>query len=214
MSPNPRSAKRLSGSFRRHPGTFVGSRPSERDAESDRTCRLATAVEFLGAAASSFTAWSRLTEHVYACKMAFNMELQALPCYCATLRQAARAATALYEAALGDSGVPLTQFTALQVMTRSPGLTTTELAEIIGIDQTTATRTLAHIKKAGLARTTSAGDRRERRWVLSAEGERTMRKLMTKWEKAQEAFEARLGSADAAALKESAYIAARKLASR
>ena len=90
------------------------------------------------------------------------MELQALPCYCATLRQAARAATALYEAALGDSGVPLTQFTALQVMSRSANLTTTELAEIIGIDQTTATRTLAHIKKAGLARTTSAGDRRER----------------------------------------------------
>jgi len=99
-------------------------------------------------------------------------------------------------------------------MTRSPGLTTTELAEIIGIDQTTATRTLAHIKKAGLARTTSAGDRRERRWVLSAEGERTMRKLMTKWEKAQEAFEARLGAANAAALKQSAYLAARKLASR
>ncbi len=32
------------------------------------------------------------------------MELQALPCYCATLRQAARAATALYEAVLADSG--------------------------------------------------------------------------------------------------------------
>ena len=142
------------------------------------------------------------------------MELQALPCYCATLRQAARAATTLYEAVLADSGVPLTQFTALQVMTRSPGLTTTELAEIIGIDQTTATRTLAHIKKAGLARTTSADDRRERRWVLSAEGERTMRKLMTKWEKAQESFEARLGAANAAALKQSAYLAARKLASK
>jgi DNA-binding MarR family transcriptional regulator len=143
-----------------------------------------------------------------------QMELQALPCYCATLRQAARAATALYEAVLGESGVPLTQFTALQVMMRSPSLTTTELAEVIGIDQTTATRTLAHIKKAGLARTTSTGDRRERRWVLSAEGERTVRKLMTKWEKAQAAFEARLGSAEAAVLKQSAYLAARKLASR
>lgn len=154
-----------------------------------------------------------LTQHVYAYKMAATMELQALPCYCATLRQAARAATALYEAALGDSGVPLTQFTALQVMSRSANLTTTELAQIIGIDQTTATRTLAHIKKAGLARTASGDDRRERRWVLSAEGERTMRKLMTKWEKAQAAFETRLGPATAAALKDSAYIAARKLAS-
>jgi hypothetical protein len=41
-----------------------------------------------------------------------------------------------------------------------------------------------------------------------------MRKLMTKWEKAQAAFEARLGAANAAALKQSAYLAARKLASR
>jgi DNA-binding MarR family transcriptional regulator len=88
------------------------------------------------------------------------------------------------------------------------------LAELIGIDQTTATRTLAHVKKAGLARTSSAGDRRERRWVLTPEGERTVRKLMAKWETAQAAFEARLGSENAAALKQSAYLAARKLASR
>jgi DNA-binding MarR family transcriptional regulator len=158
-----------------------------------------------------------LTIHVYTFKLRpkmTQMELQALPCYCATLRQAARAATALYEAVMGESGVPLTQFTALQVMMRSPNLTTTELAEVIGIDQTTATRTLAHIKKAGLARTSSTGDRRERRWALTPKGDGTVRKLMTQWETAQAAFEARLGSTDAAALKQSAYLAARKLASR
>jgi DNA-binding MarR family transcriptional regulator len=142
------------------------------------------------------------------------MELQALPCYCATLRQAARAVTALYESVIGDEGVPPTQFTALQVMRRSPNLTTTELAEVIGIDQTTATRTLAHIKKAGLARTVVTGDRRERRWILTAAGETTMRKLMSKWETAQAAFESRLGAADAAALRQSAYLAARKLAGK
>ena len=143
-----------------------------------------------------------------------QMELQALPCYCATLRQAARAATALYEAVMGDGTVPLTQFTALQVMKRASNLTTTEIAEVIGIDQTTATRTLAHIKKAGLARTAPAGDRRERRWVLTAAGEAAMRKLTAKWEVAQAAFETRLGGADAAALKQAAYLAARKLASK
>lgn len=143
-----------------------------------------------------------------------QMELQALPCYCATLRQAARAATALYEAVLGDSEVPLTQFTALQVMNRSQHLTTTELAEVIGIDQTTATRTLAHIKKAGWARTGTAGDRRERRWVLTPAGEGLVRKLTSKWEAAQAAFEARIGSQEAVALKKSVYLAARKLASK
>ena len=33
------------------------------------------------------------------------MKLQSLPCYCATLRQAARAVTALYEEILADSGL-------------------------------------------------------------------------------------------------------------
>jgi hypothetical protein len=64
---------------------------------------------------------SGLTFNVYTCNVCrkmTQMELQALPCYCATLRQAATAATALSEAMLGDSGVPLTQFTALQVMPR------------------------------------------------------------------------------------------------
>jgi DNA-binding MarR family transcriptional regulator len=76
-----------------------------------------------------------------------TMKLQSLPCYCATLRQAARAVTALYEAVLADSGLHATQYTVLQVLKRASNLTTTELADAIGIDQTTATRTLALVKK-------------------------------------------------------------------
>ena len=99
------------------------------------------------------------------------MKLQSLPCYCATLRQAARAATALYEGVLADSGIHATQYTALQVLKLTPKPTTTELAELLGMDQTTATRTLALIKKAGLAIDTRGRDRRERRWALTEEGE-------------------------------------------
>lgn len=68
-----------------------------------------------------------------------------------TLRQAARAVTALYEQALADSGIRATQYTALQVLKLAPKLTATELANAIGIDQTTATRTLALLRKGGLA---------------------------------------------------------------
>jgi DNA-binding MarR family transcriptional regulator len=67
---------------------------------------------------------------------------------CATLRQAARAATTLYETALADSDLHATQITALQLLKSGPNQTTTELADAIGIDQTTATRTLALIRKA------------------------------------------------------------------
>jgi len=142
------------------------------------------------------------------------VKLQSLPCYCATLRQAARAVTAMYEEVLAESGLHATQFTALQVLKLAPNLTTTELAETIGIDQTTATRTLALVKKNGLVIDTPGADRRERRWALTAAGEAAFRKLRPSWEAAQAAFEKRLGRAEAAALRKAAFLAADKLAIR
>jgi DNA-binding MarR family transcriptional regulator len=140
------------------------------------------------------------------------MKLQSLPCYCATVRQVARAVTVLYEEVLADSGLHATQYTALQVLNAAPNLTTTELAEAIGIDQTTATRTLALIRKAGLAVDTVGSDRRQRRWSLTAKGQTQLRKLRPAWETAQEAFEKRLGRVEALALKKASFAAASKLA--
>src|SRR5581483_10306268 len=107
-----------------------------------RTHRSRTGIDCgRGWALSARASTQSLTLHAYACNVRSEvdaMKLQSLPCYCATLRQAARAVTALYEQALTDTGLPATQHTALQVMRAAPGLTTTELAEAIGIDQTTA----------------------------------------------------------------------------
>ncbi len=140
-----------------------------------------------------------------------SAKIRSLPCYCATLRQAARAATALYEEIIGNSDLPATQYTALQVLKLAPKRTTTELANLIGIDQTTATRTLALIRKRGLAIDTPGADRRERRWALTGAGEEVWRKLAPKWEKAQKTLEKRLGPAEAAALKNACFSAATKL---
>lgn len=141
------------------------------------------------------------------------MKLLPLPCYCATVRQAARAVTVLYEDMLADCGLRATQYTALQLLDSAPNLTTTELAEALGVDQTTATRTLALIKKAGLASDTVGDDRRQRRWALSAPGQALLRKLKPRWEAAQQAFEKRLGRAEATALKRASYLAASRLSS-
>ncbi len=142
-----------------------------------------------------------------------TMNLLSLPCYCATLRQAARAVTVFYEETLADSGIHATQFTALQLLDSAPNLTTTELAEALGVDQTTATRMLALIKKVGLASDTIGDDRRQRRWALSAQGQALLKKLKPRWQAAQEAFEQRVGRAEAAALKKASYLAARRLSS-
>jgi DNA-binding MarR family transcriptional regulator len=140
-----------------------------------------------------------------------HMNLQSLPCYCATLRQAARAATAFYEEALADSGVRVTQFTVLQVLKTASDLQTTEVGKLIGIDQTTATRTLALIKKRKLVVDSTGTDRRERRWRLTALGEATFRRVQPKWELAQAMVERRLGRIGAIALKKSAFRAASEL---
>jgi DNA-binding MarR family transcriptional regulator len=140
------------------------------------------------------------------------MKLQQLPCYCATLRQLARAVTVLYESVLRDSGIHATQYTALQALEIAPNLTTTELGQVIGIDQTTATRTLALIKKAGLAADSVGSDRRERRWALTPKGRTQLRRLRPKWEAAQETFERRLGRGEAIALKQASFMAASNLA--
>jgi len=137
-----------------------------------------------------------------------HMKLQSLPCYCATLRQAARAATSFYEEVLAGSGVRATQFTILQVLKTAPNLQTTEVGELIGIDQTTATRTLALMKKSKFVGDSTGTDRRERRWRLTPLGEATYRRIMPKWESAQATIERRLGRAEALALKKYAFHAA------
>ena len=139
------------------------------------------------------------------------MKLKPLPCYCATVRQAARALTALYEDLLAGSGVHATQYTALQALESAPDLTTTELAKAIGIDQTTATRTLALVRKAGLAADSVGDDRRRRRWRLTPRGQALLTKLRPRWEAAQRMVEQRLGRAQALALKKASYTAASRL---
>ena len=140
--------------------------------------------------------------------IAFSMKPQPLPCYCATLRQAARAGTAIYEEVLAESGLHVTQLTVVQALKFVPNQTTTNLADALGIDQTTATRTLALLRKSGLATHTPGSDRREKCWALTSAGEAAFQNLKPKWEAAQTAFEKRLGRTEAEALKKASYLAA------
>ncbi len=139
------------------------------------------------------------------------MKLVPLPCYCATLRQASRSVTALYQTAMGSSGLQITQYTLLQALAYSPKLTTTELSQAVGMDQTTATRMLALIRRRGLVAATAGGDRREKRWSLTVAGSAMLSEVSPEWERAQRTFEKLLGVSAAKLLKESAHLAARKL---
>jgi DNA-binding MarR family transcriptional regulator len=118
--------------------------------------------------------------------------LPALACAAASLRRAARAVTRLYDAALRDSGLRVTQFTLLQALQQSGSTSQARLGELLALDPTTLTRTLRPLADAGWIRTTPGRDRREARWTLTPAGRERMARARPAWERAQARLRARL----------------------
>ena len=72
-----------------------------------------------------------------------------LACACATLRRTTRLVSQLYDEAMRPSGIRGTQFTLLQALKLAPGISQKQMAEVLGIDSTTLTRTLVLLRKRG-----------------------------------------------------------------
>jgi DNA-binding MarR family transcriptional regulator len=121
--------------------------------------------------------------------------LPTLVCACASLRRAARAVTQAYDDALRDTRVNPTQFTLLQFLSRVGEVSQGTLGELLAIDTTTLTRTLEPLRSAGWIQSRPGDDRRERRWSLTAAGERQRARAAPAWEKAQSRLRSRLGTA-------------------
>ena len=79
------------------------------------------------------------------------MELE-IPCACITLRRAARAVTAAYDAALAPSGLRVTQFSVLRKLARLGPLPVTRLATGAALDRSTMGRNLNPLERRGLVR--------------------------------------------------------------
>jgi DNA-binding MarR family transcriptional regulator len=123
-----------------------------------------------------------------------HLHLPPLVCACASLRRAARAVTQAYDAELRATGMNPTQFGLLLFLSRFGEMTQGELSELLAIDTTTLTRTLEPLRKSGWIRARPGDDRRERRWSLTAGGERKRAEAATHWEAAQARLRSRIGS--------------------
>src|ERR1700758_2820331 len=93
-----------------------------------------------------------------------------LPCLSASFRRAARVLTQHYEEALRPLGLKGTQFTLLQALSMTGEVSQGKLGEILGIDSTTLTRTLAIMERHGWIASRSGEDRRERLLSLTKVG--------------------------------------------
>jgi DNA-binding MarR family transcriptional regulator len=124
-----------------------------------------------------------------------GQEVVVLPCACANLRRAARLVSQSYEHALRPAGIKGTQFTLLQALVLAGNISQGRLGDLLGLDSTTLTRTLALLRKKGWIRSTPGEDRREVRLALTPEGLRKYRKARHYWESAQRRLREALGEA-------------------
>src|ERR1700749_4161185 len=115
-------------------------------------------------------------------------------CYCASLRQAARAISQKYDAALRDTGLTITQFTLLNMISQMPKPRVNDLAEALSMDQTSLSRTLRTMERDGLLVEVAGEDRRESRWTRGPQGQQSFKRALPVWRSVQKSVERLLGA--------------------
>lgn len=110
----------------------------------------------------------------------------ATPCLCAALRQAARAVTRIYDAELRGTGLRSTQHALLKLLSRSGEVRQGVLGEMAALDETTLTRGLRPLEKAGWVTIRAGADRREKRIAITEAGTQKVEQARAAWSRAQE----------------------------
>jgi DNA-binding MarR family transcriptional regulator len=122
--------------------------------------------------------------------------LSTMPCVCGSFRRTARVLTKLYDQALRPLGLRATQFTILQVLSRAGEVPQGQLGEMLAMDSTTLTRTLAIMRRQGWVAERRGEDRRERRLRLTDAGETKLSHTVPTWGKVQALLRRQLGDQD------------------
>jgi DNA-binding MarR family transcriptional regulator len=117
-----------------------------------------------------------------------------LSCMCASFRRASRVLTQHYDGAMRPLGLKATQFALLQALSLAGEVSQGRLGEILAIDSTTLTRTLAIMERQGWVASRSGEDRRERLLSLSKDGRAQFNRALPCWEKVQQELRAQFGN--------------------
>jgi len=101
------------------------------------------------------------------------------------IRQASRAVTQIYDAALAPIGLKGNQLSLLVAISRMGEPTITRLGEGLVTDRTTLTRNLAPLERAGLVRLEVGADRRSRIVTVTPRGSKRLAEAYPLWKRAQ-----------------------------
>ena len=126
-------------------------------------------------------------------------------CLCASFRRAARALTQHYEEALRPLGIRSSQFTVLQALSLTSCISQGRLGEILAMDSTTLTRTLAIMSREGWIEKRRGRDGRERSVALTRAGEKQLARVLPVWQEVQAKLQRQLGKERWSSLLELTY---------
>src|SRR4029453_17022013 len=115
-------------------------------------------------------------------------------CLAGNLRAAARVATRIYDARLAGSGLRIGQVALLAPLPRHGPLSTSQRAELLSIERSTAVRDVQVLERMGLvAGQPDATDRRRRQLLLTAQGGQRLAAAPPAWGGAPEVVAGRIG---------------------
>lgn len=114
-------------------------------------------------------------------------------CASINLRRFSRLVTNEYNEALRPTGLRTTQLAVLVAIGAAHKQSLTDIAEILSMDISTLTRSVAILEEKGLATCHAAGGRKKH-VVLTGEGHNTVLQAQRHWNTAQKNFSERIGS--------------------
>ena len=113
----------------------------------------------------------------------------ATQCHCLDARRQARTISRLYDEQLRPYGLRSTQFSVLVALELGAGAPIGMLADTLGLDRTTFTRSAALMRRNGWIASARSEDGREHRMTLTAAGRRKLHEAHPAWQRAQRRVE-------------------------
>ena len=110
-------------------------------------------------------------------------------CHCLAARREARQLTRFYEEKLRPHGLRATQFSILAALAQKGPTLITDLAELLGLERTSLTRSADVMERKGWIEDAPSDDGRERPLQLTEAGREKVEGAFPAWKEAQEAVD-------------------------
>ena len=125
--------------------------------------------------------------------------VDATPCNCLALRQAARQISQLYDQHLAE--VRTTQYSILSKLGRLGAMPISKLAVTMVMERTALSRAIGPLERDGLVKVGAGPDGRTRSVKLTPTGQARLKAAAAHWRRAQKDFEIAVGAGNAADLR-------------